>query len=977
MAFGIEAEGAAAFADERLRRISSYAAAGVFEIDKAGRLIFANARWREFSGSAAPEGGDDVWYAGVDPRDRDDLMDDWRLALSEGAAFERSVRMAARPHVRLSLHPLKDGDRVNGFIGTAIDLSEFAHLERALAQSRNQFEALVEGMPHLVWTSLADGTIEYLNQRFIAYTGLTIEAARGSGVKGVVHPDELGVTWERWNTALLRGEPYEVEYRLRDVRDGSYRWFLARAVPVRDDGGCIVRWIGSATDIDAQRRANDNLRFVLEASAALAESLDVTTVCNVLSKLAVARIADWCFVTLVDESGAYDTSCIAHRDPAFVSDALAMARRYQAQPGGPLDNAIRRNVSILMPSVDPEELRRAAENEEHLRLLQRLNLHSAMIAPIAGADGKVLGAVSFVSSESVRSFSRQDLEVAEMVVQRAAAAIQTARTFGHEREAAQRLAFLAKASDLLLQGVDVGHTLQALAGLAVADLCEMAVIFSVEDQDALRISAIAHRDPEKDRIAAHFLGQRALRRTAEESAIKVFSQHTTQVRGDIAFGDPAAHLWDYLLADAEALEVESSIVVPLHSRGNTFGALAVYWARGMRDGIDGSVPLFEDLGHRISMAIEYAGTLERERRVASALQQALLPHAGMLPDLPGVVIDSVYRSSSRETDVGGDWYDALQLPDGSVAVSVGDVTGRGLRAAGLMGKLRQALAAIALYESDPARMLDSADYLLRKRHPTAIATAFLGIINNGGTSLRYANAGHPPPILRLGDRLVELRSDGLPLGLRDQHAETAKTIALDDAQMLVLYTDGLTEATRDLSFGESRLREVAASDAVMYARNAAELICDACLPPDVQDDTAVLVLRFSDAVRWSFDAENAAAAQEARGDFVRHLQRFCGPDADYKAAEVVFGELVGNVVRHAPGAIDIQLEWRNGSAVLHVSDRGRGILREPALPENPLSESGRGLFIVQQLTEGVFSERIAGYGNHVWAQLRLRRVEEA
>jgi anti-sigma regulatory factor (Ser/Thr protein kinase) len=160
------------------------------------------------------------------------------------------------------------------------------------------------------------------------------------------------------------------------------------------------------------------------------------------------------------------------------------------------------------------------------------------------------------------------------------------------------------------------------------------------------------------------------------------------------------------------------------------------------------------------------------------------------------------------------------------------------------------------------------------------------------------------------------------------------------------------------------------SEAISFVRNPAEFLCDACLPPDAQDDTAALTVQFGERTSWAFDAENAQAAHDARRELVRYL-RSRAPDADVAAAELVFGELVGNVVRHAPGPIEVQVEWTGTQPVLHVIDRGRGFLRDPRLPQDVLSESGRGLFIVAQLTDGLRVERIAGYGNHVAAVLRL------
>lgn len=838
-------------------------------------------------------------------------------------------------------------------------------------QPLDEFRIAGDVMPQLMWIAAPDGTIEYFNQPWLDYTGITVEGMRESGVKNVVHPDELTSTWECWNTALTTGEPYEIEYRLRDARSGTYRWFIARAAAYRDAAGEIVRWIGTATDIDAQKRANDNLRFVLDASNVLSSNLDVDAVCSALADLAIHRVADWCFIVLKDGHGGYQTRAIAHRDPQRVRLIAQYRERYPIRHGSALDRAIRRNTPVLVPSITQRELTEAAEDATHLEVLESLGMRAAMLVPISTADGVVFGGIMLVSSESARSYNTADLEVAEMVAHRAAAAIHTAMAFTQEREHAQRLHFIAEASELLVQSVDLHSMLERLSRFIVSRMADMAYVILAEESDSLRTVACAHAHPDKDAIAQRLCGQRTLRPEAEENAIWLLSQHRTLLHKSIHVDAVLSSMWEYLAPDIRALEIQSAITVPLYARGETFGALVVYWCTPARSFSEDDAALFTDLGRRLSMAIEQQRTLERERRIAEALQQALLPQPGMLPLADGAQFAAHYRPSTRESHVGGDWYDAVTLEDGSILVSVGDVTGRGLEAAGLMGKLRQALGMSALYERDPARILDAVDFHLRSRRSQALATAFVGIIDPARTRMRYASAGHPPPLLRRSGELIELRSTGLPLGLRDHDREEPQEVSLEGAQLLVLYTDGIIEATRDLLFGEQRLAFLVSSDAISCVRNPAAFLCDACLPPDAQDDTAVLTVTFGVRPSWAFDAENAQAAHDTRSQFMNYLREHAAADADLAAAELVFGELIGNVVRHAPGPIEVQVEWSGRQPVLHVIDRGRGFVRDPALPPDPLSESGRGLFIVSQLTDGFCVERIAGYGNHVAAVLRV------
>ena len=237
---------------------------------------------------------------------------------------------------------------------------------------------------------------------------------------------------------------------------------------------------------------------------------------------------------------------------------------------------------------------------------------------------------------------------------------------------------------------------------------------------------------------------------------------------------------------------------------------------------------------------------DREHRASAAFQRAALPTR--LPDTPGVQLGAIYRAAKAEALVGGDWYDAFRLSDGRIALSIGDVMGNGLSAAVTMGAVRQALRGAAQILADPVAILDAADRALHSEQPGAIVTAFVGIYDPLSFVLTYASAGHPPALVRdpRGD-VRPLPGTGLPLGLRSMDPgppEPSHTIAVADRSLIVLYTDGLIESTRDISEGEERLNTVVARTEVWKAENPAAAIADQVLD-DVVDDVAVLTIRIN------------------------------------------------------------------------------------------------------------------------------------
>ncbi|MBA3670651.1 MAG: PAS domain-containing protein [Gemmatimonadaceae bacterium] len=149
-----------------------------------------------------------------------------------------------------------------------------------MQQNDVHYRTLAEAIPQIVWTANPDGWLDFYNQRWFDYTGLTLEQTEGWGWEPVLHPDDLQQCIRQWTQAFSTGEPYEMEYRFKRAADGEYRWHLGRALPVRDADGAIVKWFGTCTDIHDQKEAAEVLRqsrdaleaLVVARTAALAES---------------------------------------------------------------------------------------------------------------------------------------------------------------------------------------------------------------------------------------------------------------------------------------------------------------------------------------------------------------------------------------------------------------------------------------------------------------------------------------------------------------------------------------------------------------------------------------------------------------------------------------------------------------------------------------------------------------------------------
>ncbi len=241
------------------------------------------------------------------------------------------------------------------------------------------------------------------------------------------------------------------------------------------------------------------------------------------------------------------------------------------------------------------------------------------------------------------------------------------------------------------------------------------------------------------------------------------------------------------------------------------------------------------------LAFETHILYENEKRIADSLQEAFLQKE--LPLTPGIGLHATYVPASREAQVGGDWYDALELPDGRILFSIGDVAGHGLDAAVVMSRARQAIVSAALHEDDPATVMSRANRSLVLQD-SRMVTAICGYLDPRTREIRYATAGHPPPVLARPDADAEfLPHDGLPLGIVPDAEYRTFSASADAGAMLVLYTDGVLEHKRDVIAGQARLLE-AASRAIGADDPALAIRQHVFAGSAPTDDVAILAISF-------------------------------------------------------------------------------------------------------------------------------------
>jgi PAS domain S-box-containing protein len=356
---------------------------------------------------------------------------------------------------------------------------------------------------------------------------------------------------------------------------------------------------------------------------------------------------------------------------------------------------------------------------------------------------------------------------------------------------------------------------------------------------------------------------------------------------------------------------------------------------------------------RIAIAIENARLYEREHGIAAALQRSLLLHR--LPDIPNVGLAARYFPGGAGVDVGGDWYDVIPLPQGRVGLGIGDVAGRGIRAATIMGQLRNAVRAYAFEGVAPGTVLSRVNRLVNSLERTGMVTAVYLIFDPETGDMTYSCAGHPPPLLRRAEGTVEYLNEGrsLPLGVLENSDYYEGHVALEPGDALMLYTDGLIEKHGEgIDEGMARLRS-----AVADAPEDLEELCEHVVlrifeGGEISDDVAFVLIRNLSRVeplriRAPAKAPSAVVLRRAMREW---LQGVGSSEDDIFDITVACGEAVSNSIEHAydlgDGDVELVAEAANGSVVVSVYDFGRW--RSPRA-----GDRGRGFQLMRALMDDV------------------------
>ncbi len=516
--------------------------------------------------------------------------------------------------------------------------------------------------------------------------------------------------------------------------------------------------------------------------------------------------------------------------------------------------------------------------------------------------------------------------------------------------AREQLRFLVDAGRTLSLSLDPISVLERIGQLVVPRMSDWCAI-EIANEGELQTVVLRHKNPDKLDIVRELRGYPPNTETGTARVLRTGQSELYEViSNDLLAAAGAAHGERYMEL-LDQLGMRSAMVVPLQARDKILGTMTFVQSESNRSFNADDVRFAEMLAARTALAYDNARNYAKEQRVADTFQRASLPVN--LPRIPGIRLRATYLSGAKEAEIGGDWYDAFLLPSGELALSIGDVAGKGLSAAVSMVSARQALRGVALEGASPGQVLSRVNQRLTYEG-SGMVTALFGVLDPVSLQFRFACAGHPPPLLaRPPGDVQRVSNKGLPLGLfADQQYEEI-SVTLEAGAMLVLYTDGLIEFDHNVSAGEKILERAVSAEVATQSPNPAEAIARRVILGSPSDDVAILTVSVAPAPMEALDLVVTADPSCARV-LRQSLRRFAlgvGMD-DTRTTDLLVscGEAISNVIEHAygigEGPLMVHAVRNDEEVLISVSDHGNW---RPPRDDG----GGRGLPLMRALTDRV------------------------
>jgi serine phosphatase RsbU (regulator of sigma subunit)/anti-sigma regulatory factor (Ser/Thr protein kinase) len=676
----------------------------------------------------------------------------------------------------------------------------------------------------------------------------------------------------------------------------------------------------------------DEARRLHEVTAALSFAATTTDVSDVCLKHAVEAVgAEAGFVVLTRPDGVVVDLVTSH---GYTDTQLELWRSFDLEADVPFAQAIASGRPVWASSDDVAAFAHAEE------------LGEMSWATLPLSTGSSVRGALHLAFRAPRALSDAERRWLQAAVGQCAQALERSRLFDDEqlqRRRLQQLQGMTAALSNALTRTQVSEIVVEELGTAAA-AAGAAVAVHVDERS---LRALAWRGYPGD-VVGPLLEAASDAPTPMSRALKRReSMHFATV-------DELRGAFPLAADELRVLGHTSFLFVPLVARRQAYGLVVLSWARH-RELADGELRFIETLAGQAADAFDRATRFESEQTIAETLQRSVLPVS--LPRVPGVELSARYLPGTAGLDVGGDWFDAVLLPDGRLGLAVGDVVGKGVQAAASMGQLRNALRAFALERTKPAATVARLNRLVEQGLEADFATVVYAVVDPVGRVCRYTSAGHPPPLVVYPDGRVDLLEGGrgLPLGTTGDAEYTQDVVELPVGSIVLLYTDGLVERrSKPIDEGLDELCR-AAQDGPREPERLVEHILERMLGEEARaDDIALLAVRVLAVAPQPLELQVPRSLDSLT--LVRDALRAWlegSPLTGAEARDVVLAswEACANAIEHAAEPADdhvaVSATSSDSGVTVVIEDSGRWV--EPS----ERSDRGLGLRLIRETMSAV------------------------
>jgi PAS domain S-box-containing protein len=847
---------------------------------------------------------------------------------------------------------LLDADgKMASVMSLVLDETERKRAEEALRDvtEREHFLAeVVESADVAFGVGAPDGRLLLFNQAFAELTGYSRQELESDQLSWLeLTPPEWHEREAAWLTEARQTRQavrYEKEYVRKDGSRVPIELFVQ---PQFDGHGALQNYRSFLTDISGRKAAE----AALQESRKRAEVLARTTSTLLSSDDPQRQIEELCREVM--------SQLDCHAFFNFLADEAVGKLRLNAYAGIP-DEVARRiewldyGVAVCGCAAQ-DACRIVAEDipttpDPRTELVKSYGIKAYACHPLMAQD-RVLGTLSF-GTRTRTSFAQDELALMKAVADHMAIAIERKRVQDVAQAELEKTELLLEAARALSDRTDMEAMLRALADVILSSVRHSRVTISLWDTERRELDdAVSAGNQVMPRLVLR------LDQLSVPTRQSIIERKTTVADFD-ALGENAR-------GPAVGAMARVVLMVPLVSGEHLLGVLSLDEPGERLEFTAREIQVMEAIASQAAVAVENAQLYQTQRRIAVTLQQQFI-HP--LPLIDGLDLAVEAETASSPELVGGDFHDVFELPDGTAAVLLGDVEGKGVRAAGLSETVRSAVRALSVVSASPSEILGHVNRMLLRQRSEQFVTALLLNIDPVGGRTIAASAGHPPAVHLRVDGAQPIAADfGPPLGTFDwEYGETS--FMLQPGDVLLAYTDGVSEARRDGElFGQDRIMAVTRALNGEPPGRIARAVRDAALEygGQLRDDLQIVAVRFV-----------GAAVQQAGADGHMRTAFVCDPGRlletrhavrDFLAAhgieEQTVEELVlcveeacTNTLRHSgsldPGEVAVTIH--EDFVEICVKDSGKGLdltaidlAREPDV----LALGGRGLYLINTLVD--------------------------